>query len=259
MADKNVGVALITGASSGIGKEIALELARRGWKLGLTARREKELEEVAEAARAAGAEAEIHLADVADRASVDAAAAAIEKRFGRVDLLIANAGIGLPPASKEKVLDAAAVDAVEKTFRVNFFGVVYAINAVLPGMLARGTGHIAAVSSLVAYHGLPRAGAYCASKAAVNSFLESLRLDLLNRNIAVTIVNPGFVDTPLTQKNKFKMPMLVDAARAGRIIVDGLARRKRLIEFPYPMAAAMKIGRLVPDWVFEKLVAGKGF
>ena len=245
--------ALITGASSGIGKALAVELGRRKYKLGLTARREKELQEVAEAARSAGCpEAAIHAADVADRGQVEAAARALEEKLGGIDLLVANAGIG-HQASYSNPLD---VDPVEKLFRVNLFGVIYSIGAVLPGMLARGSGHISAVSSLAGYRALPRFAAYCASKAAVSVLLEGLRLDLRGR-VSVSIINPGFVDTPLLGKNKDKFPFVVPVEKAARRIVDGLERRKRVIEFPFPLVAATKLGRALPSPLYDWLLGSR--
>lgn len=249
-------IALITGASSGIGKAVALELARRKFKLCLTARREKELGEVAAEVEKAGGEALVQAGDVADRAAVERAAKAAEQRFGRIDILVAAAGIGMPRIPLEKVFDT---DAVEQTFRVNLFGVVYAIGAVLPGMLARKSGQIAVISSLAGYRGLPRSHAYGGSKAGVNVLLEGLRIDLRGRGVGVTTVNPGFVDTPLVQKERDRLPFLVPADAAARTIVAGILKRKRIVEFPFPLVAAVRLGRaLVPDWLYERAVSGRG-
>ena len=246
-------VAFITGASSGIGKALAVELARRGYVLGLTARREKELAEVAQAVGAAGSEALVKSADVTDRAAVEAAAAAVEERFGRIDLLVASAGISAAP-KRGNYFD---VDAVSATIGVNLLGVVHAIGAVLPGMLERGSGHVAAISSLAAYRGSPKLPGYSASKAGVNALLESRRIDIFRRGVDVTIVNPGFVETPMVAKNK-STPFLVSAERAAEIIATGLARRKRVIEFPLPLVAIVRGSKaLLPDWLHERLLARK--
>src|SRR5262249_11495248 len=154
---------------------------------------------------------------------------AVRERFGPIDLLIANAGFGTPT-----LLEPPNTADVEKMFRVNFFGVVYAIEAVLPEMLHRGRGHLAAVSSLAAYHGLPGESGYCASKAAVNSYLEGLRIHLRGRGVSVTTVCPGFVRTPMTAVNQFKMPFLLEADEAARRIVRALRGRVKVYNFPWP-------------------------
>ncbi|HVY60241.1 MAG TPA: SDR family NAD(P)-dependent oxidoreductase [Planctomycetota bacterium] len=248
-------IALVTGASSGIGKALSVELGRRGYKVGLTARRAKELEETAQAIAAAGGEAHVEACDVTDRAAVEAAAAALAKRFGRIDLLVANAGIGVKP-ERGKLFD---VDGIERTMRVNVLGVAYSIGAVLPAMLERKSGHIAAVSSIASYIATPRTAGYSASKAAVSVLLDSLRLDVRGRGVDVTVVNPGFVATPMTAKNK-GMVLVWTAEKAARVIADGLERRKRTIEFPFPLVAGAKLARsFVPGWLFDRLVAGRAW
>jgi short-subunit dehydrogenase len=126
-------------------------------------------------------------------------------------------------------------------------------------MLERRSGRISAISSLSAYLPLPRALAYPASKAGLNVLLDSLRIDLRGRGVGITVVNPGFVDTPMTAKNKHKMPFLVDAGKAARIIVDGCLRGKRVVEFPLPLVAIVKASKsLLPGPVYDWLVHGRG-
>src|SRR5262249_40301412 len=140
----------------------------------------------------------------------------------------------------------------EKMFHVNLLGVVYSIEAVLPDMLRRGRGHLAAVSSLAAYKGLPGEAAYCASKAAVNTYMEGLRIQLRERNIAVTTICPGFVRTPMTEVNKFKMPWLLEADDAARRIVRAMKRRRKVYNFPWQMSLVMKLASWLPDWVHAR-------
>src|SRR5262249_26514924 len=163
--------------------------------------------------RQGGGMAAIAAASVSDRAQATTAIEDLRAQLGPVDLLIANAGIGMPT-----LLDASNVEDVEEMFRVNVFGVVYAIEAVLPDMLGRGRGHLAAVSSLAAYKGMPGESGYCASKAAVNIYMEGLRIHLRNRGIGVTTICPGFVRTPMTAVNQFYMPWLLEADEAARRI-----------------------------------------
>jgi len=137
-------------------------------------------------------------------------------------------------------------------FRINVFGVIYAIEAVLPDMLKRGRGHIAAVSSLAAYKGLPGESGYTSSKAAVNTFMEGLRIQLAERGIAVTTICPGFVQTPMTEVNQFKMPFLLTADQAARRIVGALRRRKKVYDFPWQMALLMRLTAWLPDWIMAR-------
>jgi short-subunit dehydrogenase len=240
-------VAVITGASSGIGRALATALARQGTRVGLVARRRTEMENLAQEIAEAGGTAAVAPADVADRAQVLDAVGAIAAQLGPVDLLVANAGVGAPT-----LLEPPNIADVEKMFRVNLLGVVYAIEAVLPEMLRRGRGHLSAVSSLAAYKGLPGESAYCASKAAVNTYLEGLRIQLRGRGIAVTTICPGFVRTPMTAVNDFHMPFLLEADEAARRIVRALGRRAKVYNFPWPTTALMKLTRWLPDWVLAR-------
>jgi short-subunit dehydrogenase len=243
-------VAVITGASSGIGWALARELAARQCRVGLVARRLDRLETLASEIRAAGGTAAVAAADVADRAQTVAAIHAVRDALGPVDLLIANAGYGAPT-----LLEPLNVEQVEQMFRVNVLGVVYSFEAVLPQMLQRGRGHLAGMSSLAAYRALPGESGYCASKAAVNSYLEGLRIQVRTRGIAVTIICPGFVKTPMTDVNNFAMPWLLEADDAARRIVRALARRRKVYNFPWQTTLLMKAARWLPDWWVARLMA----
>jgi short-subunit dehydrogenase len=243
-------VAVITGASSGIGWALAKELAGQGCHVGLLARRKEQLEKLAEEIRQAGGTAAVTAADISDRAQTLAAVEELRGKLGPVDLLVANAGVGAPT-----LLEPLNVTDVEKMFRVNLFGVIYSIEAVLPEMLRRGKGHVAAVSSAAAFKGLPGESAYCASKAAVNTYLEGLRIQLRGKGIAVTTICPGFIQTPMTAVNKFHMPWLMTAEKAARKIARALRRRRKLYTFPWQMALLMKVTRWMPDWLLAKSMA----
>jgi short-subunit dehydrogenase len=139
-------------------------------------------------------------------------------------------------------------------FQVNVLGVVYSLEAVLPQMLARGQGHIAAVSSLGAYKGLPGEWGYSASKAAVNNIMEGLRIQVRDRGIAVTTICPGFIRTPMTAVNTFKMPWLLEADEAARRIVRALGRRRKVYNFPWQTNLLMKLARWAPDWAVARMM-----
>lgn len=238
-------VTVITGASTGIGEALARELARRGHAVGLIARRGELLEALAQQIRGGGGRAAVAACDVTDRVGLAAAVARIESELGPTDLLVANAGSGQPTPGHR--LD---VDAVERIWKLNINGVLYAIDAVLPGMLARGRGHISAVSSVAGWRGLRGNGAYCASKAAVSTLLESFRSDLKPKGIAVTTIHPGFIQTPLTDKNQYYMPFLAPADAAARVFADGLLARQSEVNYPVRMRWLMGLGRVLPNWLW---------
>jgi short-subunit dehydrogenase len=243
--------AVITGASSGIGWALARALAAEKCRVGLVARRRDKLDELAGVIRGEGGVAAVAAADVGDREQVLAAVRSLADQLGPVDLLVANAGVGFTT-----YLNPVNLDDVETTLRVNLMGVVYAISAVLPDMLHRGRGHVAAISSLAAYKGLPGESAYCASKAAVNAYLEGLRIQLRKRGIAVTTVCPGFVHTPMTARDDFKhMPFVMSADEAARRIVRALGRRAKVFNFPWRMTFLVKASRWIPDWVIARFMS----
>jgi short-subunit dehydrogenase len=242
-------VAVITGASSGIGWALARTLAAEGCKVGLTARRREPLADLTEQIEKAGGSAAFAVADVAEREQAVAAIHDLAARLGPIDLLIANAGVGAPT-----IVEPFNVGDIEKMFRVNVLGVVYSLEAVLPQMLQRRRGHLAAISSLAAYKGLPGESAYTSSKAAVNVFMDGLRVQLRSKGIAVTTICPGFVRTPMTEPNEFKMPWLLTADEAARRIVRALKRKRKVYNFPWQTALLMKCARWAPDWLLERLM-----
>jgi short-subunit dehydrogenase len=237
-------VAVVTGASSGIGRALAEALAAEGCRVGLVARREAPMTELAARIRAAGGSAAVAVGDVGVREQVESAVAAVREQLGPIDLMIANAGVGAPT-----VLDPVNVDMVQTTFRVNTLGVVYCFAAVMPEMLRRKTGHLVAISSLAGYRGLPGESAYCASKAAVNVYLDGLRIHLRGTGVQVTTVCPGFVVTPMTEKNTFPMPGLMEAGVAARKIVRAIKAGRKVYNFPWRLHLMVKLSRWLPDRV----------
>ena len=236
---------LITGASSGIGLALARELSKRGHALALLARRADLLEELARELPNAVAIP----CDVTDKASVKEAV----RQAGEIDWAIANAGVSIPSHAATFNLEDA-----EQVLRVNVFGMLYLYDAVLPAMLARKSGLFAGVASLAGLRGLPAAGPYSASKAAMQAFLEASRIELAPHGVGVTIVNPGFVISPMTEKNQFRMPFLMTAERAARIIADGLERGKRVIEFPRPTSMMMRLMRSMPGALYDRIMIPYG-
>jgi short-subunit dehydrogenase len=250
-ADK---VVMITGASSGIGGALAVELAKRGARLGLIARRADALTEIADRIKAAGSQALVLPADVRDADSLRKAAERLQSTLGPVDVLIANAGIG--PTRDASELDAAEVSDV---ININVVGASNSVAAVVPQMLARGQGHLVVISSLAAYRGLPRSAAYCASKAAVSAFFESLRIDLEPKGIAVTIIHPGFIKTPLTSGREAQMPFLMELDDAVQKIVRAIEKRKKSYAFPWQLATIVRAGMVMPIWMYDRISRRNSF
>ena len=251
MADRREGpVATVTGASSGIGRALAYRLATNGYRVGLIARRRDLLGSLAREISAARGTAAVAVADVGDRPSLRTAVAEIEARLGPIDVMIANAGFGAPTR-----LDPLNIDEVERTFRVNLMGVIYSIEAVLPGMLARRSGQLLAVSSLAGDKGMPGESAYCASKAAVNVYMEGLRIALRRRGVVVTTVCPGFVQTPMAPMDAALTPFVMSAEAAADRIARLIARRRGGVHrFPRRMAMLMGMIARLPDAAVARLV-----
>ncbi|HEX8723667.1 MAG TPA: SDR family NAD(P)-dependent oxidoreductase [Pyrinomonadaceae bacterium] len=245
---------LITGASSGIGRALALELGRRGARLGLTARRAEELLRVAEEVGRAGGEALALPADVRGPEAMKEAAGRVRERWGKIDVLIANAGMSTTTAGTR--LDATEAGDV---ISINVLGVVNSVAAVLPDMLERRSGHLVAISSLASYRGMPKSGAYSASKAAVSTFFESLRVDLSKSGVDVTVIHPGFIRTPMTAGRKKKLPFLLEVEDAACRIIRAVERRARTYAFPWQLASLVRVIRHMPGRLYDRLAAKSNF
>ena len=245
-------VAWITGASSGIGEAIAGRLADVACRLALTSRRAEPLQQAVAELSEKGSEVRAFAGDVTDRHRLGEIATEVENAWGGIDVLFACAGTYIPTEMDR--FDALEFDL---QMRINYGGAVNCIEAVLPGMRRRGRGYIVCVSSLTGYRGLPKAAAYGASKAALINFLESIRFELEPCGIKVTVVNPGFVKTPLTDKNEFKMPFLIDVDRAAEIVIKGMEKQKREIHFPAPFSWTLKLMRILPYPIYEWIIYRK--
>jgi short-subunit dehydrogenase len=244
-------VVMVTGASSGIGRRVAVELSRRGATLGLVARRKVTLQEIVSEIESRGGKALAVPGDVQDALAVRAAADRFREQLGPIDVLIANAGIG-------STNDAAELRAgeVADVINVNVIGAANSVAAVVPEMVARGRGQLVVISSLAAYRGLPKSAAYCASKAAVSAFFESLRLDLKPRGIDVTIIHPGFIKTPLTAGRHAQMPFLMELEVAVEKILRAIEKKKKSYAFPWQLASVVRAGMIMPtamyDWISRR-------
>lgn len=243
-------VAVVTGASSGIGRALAVKLASEGYDVGLTARRADRLDDLAAQIRAAGARAESVVADASRRGETHRAMSTLADRLGPIDLLVANAGVSRGTDSL-----APEAEVLEAEFGVNVFGAFYAIEAVIPAMRERGTGHVVVISSLAGHRGLPGAAGYCASKAAITRLVEGMRPDWARAGIRATIVHPGYVRSEMTDRNRYRMPLLMETDRAARLIVRAIRRRKKVYEFPWRMAILVRhVVRHLPDGLLASRV-----
>ncbi len=243
----------ITGASSGIGQALAARYHRAGWRLALVARRTHEIKSWAEASGISADSYEIYSADVAQPDSIAAAGQACLQRQGVPDVVIANAGIsvGVDTALREDIATMAQVLAT------NTVGTAATFQPFITPMVQRGSGRLVGIASVAGIRGLPGHGAYCASKAAVISYCESLRGELRGSGVGVSTLCPGYIDTPLTRQNRYSMPFLMRpedfADRAFAAERAGVSYRV----IPWQMGVVAKLLRLLPNAVFDRLLAGR--
>ncbi len=231
---------VITGASSGIGEALARHYAGEGTDLGLISRR-------VPPGKLPGRV--IHYpADVTDTAAL----ARIAADFGTPDLVIANAGVGSGTLGE----DLADVDKLRRVLEVNVTGLAATLAAFAPPMRQAGRGTLAGIASVAGFRGLAGNGAYCASKAAAITWLESLRAELYGSGVSVVCVCPGYIDTPMTRVNRYRMPFLLPAGEAARRIARAIAAKRRLAVIPWQMAAVSVLLRAMPGWLFDRLAAG---
>ena len=243
----------ITGASSGIGQALALRFYQAGYRLALAARRTHEVKSWVESINMGANSYEIYSADVSETASIVAAGQACMASQGVPDVVIANAGISIGMDSAMR----ADLDVMTRTFATNNIGVAATFHPFISAMVQRGSGALVGIGSVAGIRGLPGHGAYCASKAAVIAYCESLRGELKASGVKVVTICPGYIDTPLTQKNSYSMPFLMKpeafADQAFAAIEAGASYRV----IPWQMGVVAKLLRLLPNALFDKALAGR--
>jgi short-subunit dehydrogenase len=232
----------VTGASSGIGREICSQLSDLGVTVAASARSAERLASI-------GLRVHPYPLDVTKKDDVSRAAEEIENRHGRIDLALFAAGTYSPVIAGE-----LKVAPFEEMMRVNYLGVVHGLAAVVPRMVQRRAGHVAWIASVAGYRGLPKAAAYGPSKAALINLGESLRPELARSGVIVSVVNPGFVETPMTAQNDFPMPFLMKPDKTARLTISGLAKGRFEISYPWAFVAMLKIGRMLPYSVYFRLI-----
>jgi short-subunit dehydrogenase len=241
------GGVFITGASSGIGAALAAHYAGKGATLGLVARRADALAALAAALPAAAT----YAADVADHGAMRAAAADFIARHGVPDLVIANAGVSVGTLGGEP----DDLPALERVLRTNVVGLAATLTPFVAPMRERGSGILAGIASVAGFRGLPGAGAYSASKAAAIAWLESLRVELHGSGVAVVTVCPGYIDTPMTRVNRYRMPFLLGAEAGARRIARAIDARRSFAVVPWQMALAGRLWRALPNRLYDALAA----
>jgi len=245
----------LTGASSGIGEGLALAMAAQGSTLALLARREDLLREIAAKCETLGGKARYFSCDVVDPAAVHTAAERFRAEFGHIDILIANAGISGKSRETRDLVPAAVKEVID----TNLMGAVNAVHAVLPAMIERGSGQLVAISSLAGFRGLPRSAAYSSSKAAMTAFFESVRLDVADKGIDVTIIQPGFIRTPLTAGREKKMPFLMYLDDAIPHFLKAIEKKKKFAAFPWQLATIVRLGKIMPAALYDRIASRAKF
>ena len=243
----------ITGASSGIGQALAMRFNQAGYRLALAARRTQEVKLWADAMNISANSYEIYSADVSDIASIVAAGQACLASQGVPDVVIANAGISIGMDSAMR----ADLDVMARTFATNNIGVAATFHPFISAMIQRGSGAFVGIGSVAGIRGLPGHGAYCASKAAVIAYCESLRGELKPAGLKVVTICPGYINTPLTQKNRYSMPFLMQAEKfADRAFAEIQAGSSYQV-IPWQMGWVAKLLRLLPNAIFDIALSGR--
>ena len=243
----------ITGASSGLGQALALRFSQAGYRLALVARRTAEIKSWADANLISAASYQIYSADVSDSDSIVAAGQACLAAQGVPDVVIANAGIsvGMDTGMHEDL------EVMRQTFATNNVGVAATFHPFLDGMTRRGSGTLVGIGSVAGIRGLPGHGAYCASKAALIAYCESLRGELKPAGLRVVTICPGYIDTPLTQQNSYAMPFLMPAQAFANKAFKAITAGSSYAVIPWQMGVVAKLLRVLPNGLFDKVLSGR--
>ena len=243
-------IVVLTGASSGIGYHLAKLLPKENCSLALIARRKNILDELVQELDNKDIKVKAYQCNAGKLDEVRFTFKEIKKDFGRIDIAILNAGV-----SSRKDITNYSSEMADEIFNTNTLSIVYCIEQILPEFLERKNGMIVGVSSLAEARGFPKSGFYNASKSAASLLLESLRIELKSHNVKVLTVKPGFVRTPMTDKNEFHMPFLMNVEKAAKIILNGIKKEKKIIQFPFPTVIGSKVLKFVPNFLFDFLMS----
>lgn len=244
---------LITGASSGIGQALALQYAQRGWRLALVARRVEAIQSWMDSLGISADSYQVYGADVVNADSMASLAQACLAQQGLPDVVIANAGISVGVDSSQR----ADLDVMAHILATNVLGAAHTFGPFISAMVARRSGTLVGIGSVAGIRGLPGHGAYCASKAAVISYCESLRGELRTSGVQVVTICPGYIATPLTQNNRYRMPFLMRADDFALKAMQAIEAGDSYRVIPWQMGVVAKLLRLLPNWLFDKALAGR--
>jgi len=237
----------ITGASSGIGKALAIKFAEKGWTVAASARRENLLKDL----NKFNPNIYSFPLDVTEIENCKLIANKIIEKFGGIDICVFGTGMHDPKSEKRFNLNK-----IREIMEVNYFGTMNSINSIYEYFSEKKNGQISIISSVAGYRGLPAAGAYCASKAALTSYAESLNFDMKMKNVRVSLISPGFIKTPMTDQNDFPMPMIKSPEFAANEIFKGLTEKKSFeIHFPKAFTYFLKFLQILPSSIYFKLVS----
>ncbi|MFC1770362.1 SDR family NAD(P)-dependent oxidoreductase [Candidatus Margulisiibacteriota bacterium] len=236
----------ITGASSGIGKGLVYRFAQDGYQVAAAARRIDLLNNIAKDLNKENKLVLPISCDVTKKSEVLKAVQVCHEQLGQIDIFIANAGQSISSPGEE-----FSAEIYEELYKTNVFGVIFGFEAVIPDMIKRKSGQLVCISSLAGYRGLPQSGAYSSSKAAVAALTESLRIDLKEFNIKVSLINPGFIKTPMTDRNSYYMPFLMGTQRGVDKIYRAIMRQKSVYAFPWQLALLVRLLRLFPARIYD--------
>ncbi len=240
---------VITGASSGIGHSLARELVLRGCRLGLLARRGERLESLAGELAERGATVEWATADVTDREALHGALDRVSEQLGAVDVVVANAGYGLPEQPHKFRPERS-----QGIYSTNLLGMVHTCDWALPRFYERKEGHLVGIASVASYFGMPNSASYCGSKAAMRVHLQALRLTWRPYGVYVTTICPGYVESELTGDNRAPMPFIWPVERAARVIAQAIERRRTEVVFPWQMRIITMLLTVLPRAVVERVI-----
>jgi len=238
----------VTGASSGIGRALSIKFANNGWKVLASARRLDLLKKLTKESENLNAITPIKM-DISNKKTVSSQINKTIKKYGIPDIVLLNAGTNNPNSKY-----IFSIEETEQIFKINFFGTLNCLHALLPFLKKKNNSQVIFMSSVAGYRGLPYAAAYCSSKSAITTFAESIYNQCKNLGIAIRVINPGFVKTPLTDKNKFKMPMIIPVEKAADIMYKKIVFSKKFeINCPWLFCFIMKILRVLPNSLYFSL------
>lgn len=247
------GLVLITGASSGIGQALAWRYYQAGFSLALVARRTPDIEAWVKSRGIREERCCVYGADVSHIDSIVAAGQLCLQQQGVPDVVIANAGISVGMDTGER----GDLDVMAQTFATNNLGLAATFHPFVNAMVARGSGSLVGIGSVAGIRGLPGHGAYCASKAAVISYCESLRGELRSNGVRVITISPGYIDTPLTKENRYAMPFLMRPEQFADKAYAAIVAGESYCVIPWQMGWVAKLLRLAPNWLFDRALSGR--